>query len=224
MYRPKSRSSRPELCGRSYPVVTGVRIHVRIPLKYRFTNGMTWWKRETLSAVPYMVPITVREHGRKAVSNQHLGSKWKNDVAVGMNESPGKHLVLIGGAPITMVFGTRALPRCRDRWTALNAPRSDAGSTVSRRFLRVVSQGTFVTLKRVSRFWAMTGSASLLRVWVSNCRSEGYLRVRGPNLPSRNQAGCTRDNGPDREWRQRSSGQRITDRAWINAGEGHGGT
>ena len=36
----------------------------------------------------------------------HLGSKWKNDGAVGMNEGPGKHLVLIGGAPITMMFLT----------------------------------------------------------------------------------------------------------------------
>ncbi len=39
------------------------------------------------------------------------------------------------------VKGARALPRCSDRWTAWNAPRSEAGSTVSRRFLRVGSQG-----------------------------------------------------------------------------------
>ncbi len=36
----------------------------------------------------------------------HLGSTWQNDGAVGMNEGPGTHLVLIGGTPITMVFGT----------------------------------------------------------------------------------------------------------------------
>ena len=78
----------------------------------------------------------------------HLGSKWKNDSAVGMNEGPGEHLVLIGGTPITMVFGTTG--RTLDLFGGLR-PRPVHGEQVIAAHDREIGKGLASLQRSVDR-------------------------------------------------------------------------